>query len=165
MGGQGLALDGLVHQGQAGQLLHRLLHPGAPAQQPGQQTAGVDRCAPLLRPLLVDRVPRVVEQRPHQASGVYSVHQDGLPKAQHRHAGIAIPALLIAAFRMKSRGTGIPLGNTENTVGGQIPKLIVGPPQKVKAVFRLPGKAAASKVHVKNLLFSLIVALRACKYF
>ena len=42
VGGQGLALDGLVHQSDVGQLLHRLLHLGAPAEQPGQQAARVN---------------------------------------------------------------------------------------------------------------------------
>lgn len=161
VGGQGLALDGLVHQGEAGQRLYRLLHVGAPAQQPRRQTAGVDCPGPFLRPVPIDRVPRVVEQRPHQTGGIHPVHQNGLPKAQHRHAGTAILAG-DGPLAMESRGTGAPPGNADYPVGGQVPELIVSPAQKVTAVLRLPGKAAASKVHMKYLLFFLILVQCSC---
>ena len=119
MGGQGLALDGLVHQSQALQGPDRLLQRGAPAQRPGQQTPRMDRR--LSRPggLVIHRVLRVVERGPHEPGGIYAVHQDGFPKAQHR----------------------------QDPVGAQVPELVVGPPQQVAAVLRLPGKAAASIIH------------------
>ena len=147
MGGQGLALDGLVHQSQALQGPDRLLQRGAPAQRPGQQTPRMDRR--LSRPggLVIHRVLRVVEQGPHEPGGIYAVHQDGFPKAQHRHARVPVPAPEALLRRVERGRAGDPGGNRQDPVGAQVPELVVGPPQQVAAVLRLPGKAAASKIH------------------
>ena len=164
VGGQGFSLDGLVHQSSSLQSLHGLLHAGAPTEQPGQQTARMDGCSARAGTFLIDRILREMEQCPHQASGVYPVHQNRLPEAKHRHTGVTV----FAGGRplpVKSRDTGHPRWNTDDPVGRQVSELVVGPSQKVPSVLCPPGKAATSKIHIKNLLFSHIVVQWTCNYF
>ena len=116
VGGQGLALDGLVHQGDPRQLFHRLTYTSAPAEQPGQQAARMDGCSARPGAFLIDRILREMEQGPHQPGGVYPVHQNGLPKAQHRHAGITVSAG-DGPLPVKSGGAGHPLGHADDPVG------------------------------------------------
>ena len=91
VGWQGLALDGLVHQRDLVQCGHGLLHTGAPAQKPGQQTARMDGGPPRSGGLFVHGVLRIVKQGAHKTGAVNTVHQNGFPKAQHRHACVAVP--------------------------------------------------------------------------